>query len=423
MASGVQISAFLDFISGTGTARLTTPSKPVQLVTRHTWLWPRIWKNNGMPCDGGQNLTFWFLPQTAQTFEEVLAGSTTIPKNLQVLQKGVVDWRYTRAHSVYVDQEILLNDRIQFGTRDAQFEQFVKIREEKAIIRKTDVAVGRENQLGAVPNKTKMEGVATSDATSPYSLFAHVNECGTAAANTAGLYGNGMTVVPTGGAWTVKENIDPTAAAVNANMNVTLQGYSSAALSQPTNIIGGLDGLWMNIDWEQPDSLSQYQSDETLNNIMFLTSKQGRQAVMSLMRGDQDRYVAGPQDPAYSDPQFRGVPLKRWDSLESSAIYDFSSGSTLQTEGGASGSQRSGPRIYAINGNYIYPICHSERMEYVDPPMRALGVPDTWVQYESTWWQLICKSYKHQGVLRPVTNDMYAPQLGGSASVGGNLYT
>lgn len=424
MASGSQISAFLDFISGTGTARLTTPSKPTQLVTRHTWLWPRLWKNNGMPCDGGQNLSFWFLPNTAQTYEEVLAGTTTVPQNLQVLQKGVVDWRYTRAHSVYVDQEILNNDRISYGTRDAQFEQFVKIRDEKAIIRKTDVAVGRENQLGAVPNKARMEGIATSDATSPYSLFAHINEYGTAAANTLGLWGTGATaaaaVTASGGAWTVKETIDPTATAVNSNMTVQKQAYSSAGADQPSNLIGALDGLWMNIQWEQPDSLAQYQNDETLNNIMFLTTKQGRQALMSLMRGDQDRYIAGPQDPAYSDPQFRGVPLKRWDMMETAAIYDGAS--ALQTEGTAAGSQKAGPRILALNGNFLFPICHSERMEYVDPPIRALGVPDTWVQYESTWWNLVCKSYKHQGIIAPATNDMYSSGGSSGIAVGGNLY-
>ena len=418
MASGALLSSFLDFISGTGVGRLTTPDHPMQLVTKHTWLWGRLWKNNGMPLDGGQNLTFWFLPNTAQTFEETLPGSTTIPKNLQVLQKGVCDWRYTRAHSVYVDQEILLNDRITSGSRDSQFEQFVKIRDEKAIIRKTDVAKGLEDQLAAVPNKGGMEGLATTGATSPYSIFAHINEFGTIAANTSGLWGTGATasaaVTAAGGAWTVKENIDPTSASVNANMSVQRAGYSTAGAAQPSNIIGALDSLWMDIDWEQPASLSQYQSDESLNNIMFLTSKQGRRAIMSLMRGDQDRYVAGPQDPSYSDPQFRGIPLMRWDAMETAAIYDGAS--ALQTEGNAAGSQFKGPRIIALNGNHLYPVCHSERLFYTDPPQRHLQVPDTYVQYESTWWQLVCKSYKHQGILFP-SADSYI-----TTNSGGNLY-
>lgn len=401
------MTAFLDFISGTGVGRLTKPDHIVQLVNRHTYLWSRLWKNNGMPVDGGQNLTFWFVPKGGGTFEEYLPGATTTPTNPQVLQTGVVQWRFTRAHSTYTDPEILLNDRVTYGTRDAQFEQFVSLRDTKATVRKIDVAEGLETQLFAVPNATTMEGTGSA-ATSPFSLFAHINQ------GTTGLFGSGYTVTPTGGAWTTKEGITPGAAAVNSNMSVTQQKYSEATIDKGTNLIGGLDALWMNIDWEQPDSLSQYQSDEVLNNIMFLTTKQGRQAIMSLMRGDQDRYVMGAQDPSYPDPQFRGIPLRRVDGLETAAVYDGAS--ALQTEGNAAGTHFRGPRIYAVNGNHLYPVAHRDRLFYVDPPLRHLTQPDTWVQYESTWWQLLCKSYKHQGILFP-SADTYI-----SAGTGGNLY-
>jgi hypothetical protein len=410
MAAGATLNAFLDWLSGTGVGRITTADHPLQLVTRHTFLWGRLWKNNGMPVDGGQNITFWFLPKTAGTFEEVLPGTPTTPKNPQVLQKGVLDHRFTRAHSTYVDQEFLLNDRVTSGNREVMFEQFVKIRDEKRTIRKTDVAIGMENQLSAVPNKTLMEG-QSSTATSPYSIFAHINQ------GTNGLFGFGFGTSVAGGTWTVKEAIDPTSAAINSNMNVTQQKYASTTIDNPTNLIGGMDALRMEIDWEQPDSLSQYQADDALNNQMYLCTKQGRQAIMSLMRGDQDRYVMGAQDPSYPDPQFQGVPFKRWDPLETAAIYDqLNTG--LSTEGvqKSTGNQSGGPRIYAVNGNYLYPVAHPDRLFFEDVPQRHLQVPDTYVQYETTWWQLVCKSYKHQGILFPsadtyVGNPVTQPNL------------
>lgn len=416
MAAGAQMNAFLDWVSGTGVARATAADHPVQLVTKHTWLWGRLWKNNGMPVDGGQNITFWFLPKSAGTFEEVLPGTPTIPKNPQVLQKGVLDHRFTRAHSTYVDQEFMLNDRITGGNRKMMFEQFVKIRDEKRTIRKTDVALGLEAQLSAVPNKATMEGASAAGATSPYSLFAHLNQ------GTNGLFGAGFAVTPTGGVWTVKEAIDPASAAVNANMSPTTVKYGGAggaSIDQPNNLIGGMDAMRMDIDWEQPDSLSQYQADEALNNQMYLISKQGMQAIKSLMRGDQDRYVTGQQDPAYGSPQFQGVPFLRWDGLETAAIYDTTA-TVLQTEGATAtgGNQYTGPRVYAINGNFMYPIAHPDRLFYEDKPERHVNVPDTWVQYETTWWQFICKSYKHQGLLFPSAN-MYSATAG---SVGVNLY-
>lgn len=400
MASGAQLSAFLDFISGTGTGRLTSPNKPIQLVTRHTWLWNRLWKNNGMKVQGGKNLTFWYIPQGAGTFEETLPGTVTTPINTQVLQTGVLDWRFTRAHSTYTKAEIMLNERIRYGTREAMFDQFVSIRDEKATLRHIDVALGLENQLSAVPVAASMEGTATSGATSPYSVFAHLNQ------DTNGLYGSGWTATGAVTAWTVKQNITPGAAANNSNCAPKVAKYSVETADSPSNFFGGMDALYMDISWEQPDSLARYQSDETLNNLMFLTTKQGRQAAMSLMRGDQDRYVAGPQDSAYGDPQFHGIPMRRWDPLESAAVYDAASGSTKMTEGNAAGSHKKGPRVYAINGNHMYPICHDEVMFQTEAPMRHPHIPDTFVQYEETWWNMPCDSYKHQGILVP-SSDVY----------------
>lgn len=410
MASGsVLTQAFLDFISGSGTARLTTADHPIHLATKHFYLWRRWWDNNGQPLDGGQNLTFWFLPQDAGTFEEVLPGTPTTARNPQVLQKGIANWRMTRAHSSYNDAEFLLNDKISSGTREAQFEQFVRIRDEKDTIVKASIGNGLENQLAAVPNATTMEG-DTQLTVSPYSLFAHINP------GTNGLFGAGYTATIPGGAWTVKENINPAAANMGGNQSVNLVTYSSATQDDPANIIGGLDRLWMQAQWEQPENLSKYDSDETLNNETIVTSIQGRAAFMSLLRGDQDRYVAGPQDPAYPDPQFHGVPVRRWDAMETAAIYDGAS--VLQTEGLAAGTQKKGPRFILANGNMLYPIAHRERMYYKDNPLRHPQIPDTWVQYWATWWQLVCKSYKHQGMLSPAINDMYV----GGVGFGSNLY-
>lgn len=396
MASGSLLAAYLDFVSGTGTARLTSAAKPVQLVNKHTFLFKRLWNNNGMPVQGGKDMTFWFIPKGGGTFEEVLPGGTTTPTNNQVLQKGVIDWRFTRAHSTFTDPEFMLNDRIRYGSDQARFEQFVSIRDEKKTLREIDVALGLEAQLGAVPNKATMEGAATTGAVSPYSIFAHINQ------GTNGLYGSGFTVTPTGGVWTVKETIDPTSAAVNSNMNVTTAKYSSEAADNPANLFGGLDALWMDIRWEQPDGLAQYKSDESLNNLMLLMTKQGIQVAQSLMRGDNDRYVAGPQDPAFGSPQFHGVPMTRWDALESAAIYDGAS--VLQTEGNAAGTQLKGPRAYCVNGNFLYPVCHDEMMFKDGTTLVHPHVPDTHVQYQHTWWNLICKSYKHQGLLYPTAN-------------------
>jgi hypothetical protein len=200
--------------------------------------------------------------------------------------------------------------------------------------------------------------------------------------------------------------------------------YSTATPDNPGNIIGGLDRLWNQVGWEQPDNLTKYAADEHLNNQIIMCTIQGRSAIQSLMRGDQDRYISGPQDPAYPDPQFHGVPLKRADGLETAAVYDGGVGVGLVTEGSAVANvtlnTNAGPRFYLTNGNFIHPIAHRERLFFKDTPIRHPQIPDTWVQYYATWWQFPCKSYKHQGVLVPnnTTNGFYTGFNGTP-----NLYT
>ncbi len=403
--TGNLLSAYLDFVTGTSSARVTGPDKPLQLVTRHCFLWGRQWRKNGMPIEGGQNITWWYIPKGGGTFEEVLPGTVTTPINPQVLQKGQSEWRFTRAHSTTNKQEIVLNDRIKFGTRKARFEQFVSIRNTKSTIRKIDVAVGLEGQLSAKPDASKMEGSATMGATSPMSLFAHINQ------GNNSLWGSGF-IAGLGGAtaFTTKQNIDPAAAANNSNQTPSIVKYNRAGASDGSsnmNLITGMDSLYMDLDWEQPDSLTQYKNDDNLNMLQFLTTKQGRMAFFNVMRADQDRYMMGQQDPSCPDPQFRSIPITRWDPLETAAVYDGGAAG-LVTEGnggvaytGGVNGQSAGPRVYASNGNFLHPIAHDEVFFDVDEPLRHPHIPDTWVQYESTWWQELCTSYKHQGLLAP----------------------
>lgn len=401
------LAAFLDFVEATGPYRITKPDHVLNFATRHAYMWSRLWKNNGMPISGGEDMRFWFVPRDSGTFEEVLPGSVTFPTNPQRLERGVVNWRFTRAHAAWNDAEIILNDKINYGTEGARFEQFVRLRDEKYVITEVAVANGLENQCVAVPDTTKMEGTSLTHI-SPYSMFVFINEFPN------GLPWSGMGSGFPGAIWTRIEDIDPAAASIDLQFNPKRVLYDTISTDVSTNIIGGLDALWEEITWKQPDVLTEYQSDEVLNNQMFLTTLQGKRAFMTLIRSEQDRFVAGPQDPSYPDPLFRGIPIKRWDALESAAVYRTVAGTGLVTEGAATaargdtGAAGQGPRFYAVNGNYMYPVAHSERLMYKDKPIRHPNVPDTWAQYMSTWWNLMCTSRKHQGILFPSGN-LYAP--------------
>ncbi len=396
--AGSVLTSFNDFIEGTGSQYITDPKKIINLAGFHSYYWGAFFGNNKKSIQGGEDINFSFVAKDNGTFEETLPGQDFSWVNPQRLQKGVINWRFTQVHQSWVDQEILLNDKIKFGDFKTQFEQFVDIASEKEMLAWTAMSNGLERQCFAVPNKTLMEGTG-STAISPYSFPAFVNQ------GTNGLFGSGYVATIPGAAWTVVEGVDPTASAVDGQFTPQRVTYMTEAQDNAKNIIGGLDRLWMECMWEVPDMMKSYYENPVLNNQKILTTVQGRQAYMALLRGGQDRFVAGPQDPAYADPLFHGVPIKRVQLLETATLYDGAA--VLQPEATAAGNHFIGPRFYMLNGNYLHPIVHDERYFYKDKPTRHHNVPDTWVMRTVLWWNMVCTSRKHQGILFPGAINLY----------------
>lgn len=387
--TGTVLSAFNDFAEATGSTYVQSPKKISNLAGRHAYFWSRLFSNNKETVRGGEDLRFHFIAKPNGTYEEYLPGAYHNWTNPQRLQKGVAQWRFTMVHMSWVDQEILLNDKIRYGQEQYVFEAFVDLRNEKEMMMWTEKAEGMENALWRQPNVTLMEGTGAS-AISPYSIFVFCN-----------THANGLFPSYTpGGAWTVVEEINPASADVDGKFTNQVSTYSSSVQDNPNNIIGGLDDLWMDLQFEAPSMLKAYFENPALNNQMFLTTKFGRKTFMGLLRAGQDRFVAGNQDPAYPDPQMHGVPVRRCDALETAAVYANAGATALVTERDATGANI-GPVFYGLNGNYLFPIVHDERYFFKDKPSRHHNIPDTWVMPVATWWQLFCKSRKHQGILRP----------------------
>lgn len=388
--AGQVLSQFQDFSRSTGSAIVKSPSAmPVNMAGLRTYLWPKMFSNNGFPVQGGADIKRKAVWRDNGTYEKYLPGGSGSWQNPQRLDDITAQWRFTRVHETYVDQEFLLNDKIMSGTEDVVFEQFVKMRDEKEQIMFTAQANGMEADLFAQPDKTRMEGtVSTAD--SPYSIWPFVNE-----------HANGLFPSYTpGGAWTVIEGVDPTAASVNGQFTPQQQTYTTSAQDAFGNIISGLDQLFMKCAFEAPERFAQYFEDPVLNNLKIRTSLVGRSAYMTLCRGGQDRFIAGNQDPSYPDPQFHGVPIGYSSQLDTAVVYPNAAGTALVTERAATG-LNIGPRFLFLNCNYLYPIFHKERFMQKGKWSEDHTTPDTHVLPVTTWWNLVCWSRKHQGILSP----------------------
>lgn len=393
--AGLALAQFNDFAEGTGSTYVQSPRElPVNLAGRRTYLWPQMFKNNGYPVGGGEDIRRSLVFRDNGTYEQYLPGAAHTWQNPQRLDKAIAQWRFSMAHMSWVDQEIILNDKITYGTDDAIFEEFVRIRDEKEMIMWTAKANGLESALWAQPNATLMEGTSSTH-TAPYSLWPFVNE-----------HANGLFPSYTpGGAWTTVEGVSPTAAATDGQWTPQQVTYGSTAQDDVGNVVSGLDNLFMACEFDAPERFTQYFEDPTMNNQKILTSRMGRRAFTALLRGGQDRFVAGNQDPSYPDPQMHGVPVKYAEPMDTAAVYANTGATALTTEALA---DLKGPRFIMVNCNYTYPVFHKAMYFKKGKVSESHEIPDTHVMPVTTWWNLVCWSRKHNGILSPST-DLYYP--------------
>lgn len=377
--SGTILSAFSDFVEGTTPAYVQSPTNWVNAAGKRRYQWMRMFDEK-KSLAGGEDIRASIVFKDNGSYEHYLPGASHSWVNPQRLKYVKIPWRFDMVHKSWVDQELILNDKIRYGSESAIMEAFVSLNHEKDVISMTSLANGMEESMFAVPNAATMED-ADSTSPEPLSLFSWINE------ETNGLY-NGFSTIGT---------ISPAAADVDGQFTPQQVTYSNITDATAGNTIAGLDDLFMSCDWEQPPTLSEYFNDPVLSKQRILTSKEGRTNMMFLTRSGTDSYAAGPQDPGVPDPMMHGVPITYVSELDTAAVYnDSGSGGLIE-----SAATITGPRYYMWNGNYLYPVCHSARFLERDKPSRHHNVPDTWVVPTYCWWNLMCTSRKHQGILSP----------------------
>jgi len=383
--SGTILSAFSDFVEGTTPAYVQSPTNWVNAAGKRRYQWMRMFDEK-KSLAGGEDIRASIVFKDNGSYEHYLPGANHDWVNPQRLQYVKIPWRFDMVHKSWVDQELILNDKIRYGSESAIMEAFVSLNHEKDVISMTSLANGMEESMFAVPDKATMED-ADSTSPSPMSLFAWINE------DANGLFGENYT----GNTWTTVGGITPTAASVDGQFTPGQVTYGNRTDGDADNTIAGLDDLFMTCDWEQPPTLTEYFNDPVLSKQRILTSKQGRKDMMFLTRSGTDSYAAGHQDPGVPDPMMHGVPITYVSELDTAAIYDDGSNG-LAVEASA---DLAGARFYMWNGNFLYPVCHSARFLERDKPSRHHNVPDTWVVPTYCWWNLMCTSRKHQGILSP----------------------
>ena len=394
MASGTHLSGFNDFVEATGPVYLTGPKSIVNEAQLNTYSFSSLTmgdRGKKKMIQGGETIRESIVFDSNGTAKFHKPGATQNWVNPQNLKKIQARWRFMIAHMAWTRQEIMLNDRMSYGNADTRYQQYVDLLYEKEMMMWTDKWNLVESHLWAAGDPTEMEDEA---GVQPYSIPYFVNE------DTNGLFNPRASAVAT-----TVEGIDPTATGFTKFVPKT-RVYTNEAINNTAgtnNIIDAFDLMWKDVRFEMPPTYQEYFTSPKYNKQCIYTSGAGHTAYGRLIRQHSTEgfhNIAGAQDPAIPDPQYKGIPIRWVASLDTAPLYNSGS-STVVAEGTAN---VVGPRFYWLNAEFLYPVFHSEMYFEKDEVTRDHNDPDSFVCPVATWYNVVCTSRQRLGIVSPAVS-------------------
>ncbi|HKK94581.1 MAG TPA: phage major capsid protein [Longimicrobiales bacterium] len=360
------LPTFADFVAATRERKITSPEDILNdAVNQRTWMIGEMLKGQdpSLVVQGGQKISDRIKLDNSNTFQFYSPNERFNPTSVDTLTTIEANWRFAKAHYSFSEEEIELN---QTGS----LEQFVNLRTKYEQDAYTDIYNGMEDALWAVPSSSAMEA---SGGLRPYSIPAFVTE------DTTDYHPSGFTTIM---------GVDP---ASSTRWRNQVETYLPSALDDQDNgIIAAFDSMFLSVKFESPDTASQYFENDRLRRMKILTNKDGFNIYQRLLRAGNDRYAVSPQDPAYMNPVFNGIPVKYISALDTAALYSGSAAATGQ------------PRYYWLNFNYMFPVFHARRYMRMKGPIEG-GVeqPFSAAVYFNLYYNLFMRSRRRQGIVAP----------------------
>lgn len=347
---------------------------------------------------GGSEIRFSTFFETGQVTKHVQPGETRTWSQPQKLVHGTLRKRYRETHMAWTRQIIMDNE----GIRNGNFDAYVNHRRHLEQVMQTDYWNFDEAHVWREPNYTEMEGSNPTEGWF-YSVPAFINEY------TNGLYNNSGTA---GTAWTTIHGFDPTSTTRGQNRYVhNTAVYSNEITSNSgansifrlNTIIDAMEKAWMLVDWHKPPKNGEYFDDVMANKQVIYCSPEGQRAYTHTLRVSQDRYVQ-PQDPAYNEPTFNGIPMHRTSALTTATLYPADGGGSFTNnvaESTTNCANGSGPRYYFVNSETMFPFYDPDMFFERGEVRNHFNDPDTFVQPIFLWGNLMCPRRSTHCLIRP----------------------
>ena len=138
-----------------------------------------------------------------------------------------------------------------------------------------------------------------------------------------------------------------------------------------------------------------------MRSQIIACSRLGLNQYIDKLRLENDRLVS-PQDPAYAQPSYAGIPLRYISKLDNAAMYPTNTYNTATSSSTESSADRTGARYYFINAEYLSCVLHGRHFFKKSDVMRHPNQPYTSIVLCDTWWNLMARSRQRHGIIAPV---------------------
>lgn len=279
-----------------------------------------------------------------------------------------MNWRCWLTYMTWTDHELVLN------SGESEKEKYKDLRRVKELELEQGFWEGAEDALWATPNAATMESGHILEpgavAGQTYSLRAFVTKDGLAPSSTNG----GVD----GADWTTVMGITVSA---QTNWRNQVEQYDSANFEQ--DILDHCDLMWLKVQWEAPESATQYMEETRLNKLVIPASMTGYSKLLKLARMSNN--TLSPKG-NFSEMQgkltYNGIPIRHVSALDTVDATDDAAGK---------------PNYRFMNMNGIRPVLHSQRNRYAIQPAVTANQPFQHLHIEDTWGNIWCENRRELG--------------------------
>ena len=416
--SGTALSKFADFIASTGPAYLTGPDVLVNEAVERNYLWGELARGRtGANVQSGTEIKDALMLDASNTFEFYKPNATFSYRNPQVIDTISAPWRFAVDHMAFTDHEIELNAG-EGLSREGLKTVYKRLKRQKEQRMVTSLINGMEASLFADPVADQAE-IETATGSKPFPLSMLINEIitGSSSPQLGEVRGGGK---PKG--YSSIMGIDPfdeprwgnqvafydtsTNSVANADVANIVNDPGTTGAEGTVNVPkGGLlncfDDMFLKCEYTAPAQFSEYFDNASMRSQIIACSRLGLNQYIDKLRTENDRLVS-PQDPAYAQPSYAGIPLRYISKLDNAAMYPTNTYNTATSSSTESGADRPGARYYFINAEYLSCVLHGRHFFKKSDVMRHPNQPYTSIVLCDTWWNLMARSRQRHGIIAPV---------------------